>query len=100
MILFILVKYKEKYLEYLEYLIIKNNVDAVITWVDTSNKKWIQEKTTVDQVLRNIKMAFFDPSFYDSYEHEITKEISKSISDTVRPESIRYNDVHSFLKSG
>ena len=34
-------------------------------------EKWIAEKTPIEQVLKNLKIANFDPEFYEEYEGEL-----------------------------
>ena len=34
-------------------------------------EKWIKEKTNIEEVLKNLKLANFDPEFYDEYEDHI-----------------------------
>lgn len=34
-------------------------------------EKWLKEQTHVEEVLQNLKLANFDPEFYDTYEEDI-----------------------------
>jgi NAD(P)H-nitrite reductase large subunit len=40
-------------------------------------EKWIKEKTSIEEVLKNLKLANFDPEFYDEYEEHIISSYNK-----------------------
>ncbi len=41
--------------------------------------RWLTEKRSIDEVLANLKVANFDPEFYDSYEKEIFRSFKKDL---------------------
>jgi hypothetical protein len=40
-------------------------------------EKWIKEKTHIEEVIRHLGIANFDPEFYPQYEQEIVNEYNK-----------------------
>ena len=63
-------------------------------------EKWLKEKTKVDEVMSNLKLANFDPEFYSSYEADIIGAFNKKYKRNVKLHSKGLLDqVYSFLKS-
>ncbi|HMP30782.1 MAG TPA: NAD(P)/FAD-dependent oxidoreductase, partial [Saprospiraceae bacterium] len=40
-------------------------------------EKWIQDKTSIEEVLQNLSLANFDPEFFREYEEELVKLYNK-----------------------
>ncbi len=63
-------------------------------------EKWLKEKTPVDEVMANLKLANFDPEFYSSYEKQIVGAFNNKYNRSVKLTSKGLLDqVYSFLKS-
>jgi NADPH-dependent 2,4-dienoyl-CoA reductase/sulfur reductase-like enzyme len=62
-------------------------------------EKWIKEKTHVEQVLKNLSLANFDPEFYAEYESNIVNSYNKINGTNISLKSKRsLTRVLSFLK--
>jgi len=63
-------------------------------------EKWIKDKTPVDEVMADLKLANFDPEFYTKYEGEIIGAFNQKLNRSVKLRSKGLLDqVFSFLKS-
>ncbi len=63
-------------------------------------EKWIKDKTPVDEVMADLKLANFDPEFYTKYEREIIGAFNQKLNRSVKLRSKgMLNQVFSFLKS-
>jgi len=63
-------------------------------------EKWIKDKTPVDKVMADLRLANFDPEFYSTYEGEIISAFNRKYDRSVQLESKGLLDqVFSFLKS-
>ena len=62
--------------------------------------KWINEESSIENVVADLSLAYFDPEFYDSYGSEISREFSKQSGlELSKPKASTLNSVLSFLKS-
>ena len=62
-------------------------------------EKWLGDKTPIEDVLRNLSLANFDPEFYDEYEPEIIKLYNQKEGTNINLKNKRGLDrVLSFLK--
>ncbi len=63
-------------------------------------EKWIKEKASVEEVLKNLTLANFDPEFFDEYEEEVisiyNSQAGKSLQKTKKRS---WNTVLNFLKN-
>ena len=63
-------------------------------------EKWIKEKTKIEDVMKNLELANFDPEFYKKYESDVVaiynKQSGKNLS--VKPQR-SWNKVFAFLRS-
>jgi len=63
-------------------------------------EKWIKDKTPVDKVIADLRLANFDPEFYNRHEKEIVSAFNQKHNRTVQLESKGLlNQVFYFLKS-
>ncbi len=63
-------------------------------------KKWLKEEADIEDVLANLKLANFDPEFYDTYEAAIVGEYSKQSGKNISlKKQSNWNKVFAFLKS-
>lgn len=47
-------------------------------------EKWIKQKTSIEDVLINLKLAHFDPEFYETYEQEIINTYNRTSNRTLK----------------
>ena len=52
-------------------------------------EKWIKEKTHIEKVLSNLKMANFDPEFFKEYEEDVIETYNKLNGTSIRSTSKR-----------
>jgi len=63
-------------------------------------EKWIKDKTPVNTVMADLRLANFDPEFYSTYEREIISAFNQKYNRSLQLESKGLlNQVFSFLKS-
>jgi NADPH-dependent 2,4-dienoyl-CoA reductase/sulfur reductase-like enzyme len=63
-------------------------------------EKWLRDKTPVDEVMADLKLANFDPEFYTSYEADIVGAFNNKYQRSIKLASKGLLDqVYSFLKS-
>jgi len=63
-------------------------------------EKWIKSMTPVEEVLSNIKLAFFDPEFYDEYSSPLIAEYNEKFGGKLSVRKKRsLNAVLNFLKT-
>jgi len=62
-------------------------------------EKWIKNKTSLKEVLQNIKLANFDPEFYTKFGTKIIDVYNQQFNDSIKMKSHRLNSVLQFLKS-
>ncbi|MEM1319875.1 MAG: FAD-dependent oxidoreductase [Bacteroidota bacterium] len=63
-------------------------------------EKWLRDKTPVEEVLKNLRLANFDPEFFPSYEDELIALYNKQTGKSIQGHKKRkWNQVFSFLKS-
>jgi len=46
--------------------------------------KWIKEKYSIEEVIKNLRIANFDPEFFKSYEKEIVSEFNTKFSSNIQ----------------
>jgi NADPH-dependent 2,4-dienoyl-CoA reductase/sulfur reductase-like enzyme len=46
--------------------------------------QWLKNKTTIEEVIRNLRMSNFDPEFFKKYEKEIVQEFNQKFSSNVQ----------------
>ena len=46
--------------------------------------KWIGEKSTIEEVVKNLRMANFDPEFYKRYEREIISDFNNKFASNIQ----------------
>lgn len=46
--------------------------------------KWIKEKYSIEEVIKNLKIANFDPEFFKSFEKEIVSEFNTKFSSNIQ----------------
>jgi len=62
-------------------------------------EKWIRDKTSIEEVLQNLKLANFDPETYKEHEADILKKYQEQTGKSVKLKSKRgWNPVYAFLK--
>lgn len=62
-------------------------------------ERWLSEKTHVDEVIADLKLANFDPEFYDEYEDEVRALYHKQTGNKIESKSKRKLDqVLAFLR--
>jgi len=44
---------------------------------------WLLRESTIDEVLKNLKSANFDPEFYTKYENEVVKQFNEQFGTTI-----------------
>ncbi len=63
-------------------------------------EKWLRDKTPVNEVMADLKLANFDPEFYTKYEKDIVGAFNRELNRSVQLRSKGMLDqVFSFLKS-
>jgi NADPH-dependent 2,4-dienoyl-CoA reductase/sulfur reductase-like enzyme len=63
-------------------------------------EKWIREKANLKNVISNIRLADFNPEFFESYESDLIAQYNKEQSQSIEALSTRsLNEVNAFLKS-
>ena len=63
-------------------------------------EKWIQNKTPIDEVVGQLKLANFDPEFYDQYEEEFVNKYNSVRNRSVRTQKKSIlNQALTFLKA-
>ncbi|MFK7932083.1 MAG: NAD(P)/FAD-dependent oxidoreductase [Saprospiraceae bacterium] len=63
-------------------------------------EKWIKNGTHVEQVLQDLKLANFDPEFYDMYEEDIIRQYNQQAGTNLKSKKKRsLRQVLSFLRS-
>lgn len=63
-------------------------------------EKWLQEKTSLEEVLENLSLANFDPEFYQEYEGEILKKYQELTGKKLQSKQKRkFNAVWKFLST-
>ena len=63
-------------------------------------EKWLAQKTPVEEVLRNLGLANFDPEFYEEYEADVIQLYNKQEGTSINLKTKRgLEKVLSFLKS-
>ncbi len=62
-------------------------------------EKWLREKSSVSTVLENLRLANFDPEFYDSYEPELVRLYNQKTGKNLSLKAGKgWNSVFAFLK--
>ena len=63
-------------------------------------EKWLKEKTNIQEVLRNLSLAYFDPEFYKSHSTGIINVANERLGIQIPiPTKKSWNNVFSFLNS-
>ena len=63
-------------------------------------EKWIKEKTNIEEVLKSLSLANFDPELFKQYEpHILNKYNQESGKNLTSKKKSKWNLVHQFLKS-
>lgn len=63
-------------------------------------EKWLQEKTPIEEVLSNLRLANFDPEFFDAYEPEVLAIYNQQTGQNLKAKSRRrLAEVFSFLRN-
>jgi NADPH-dependent 2,4-dienoyl-CoA reductase/sulfur reductase-like enzyme len=63
-------------------------------------EKWIKEKASVEEVLKNLTLANFDPEFFDEYEEEVISIYNSQERMSLQKSKKRsWNTVLNFLKN-
>jgi len=64
-------------------------------------EKWVAQKTDIEEVLQNLKLANFDPEFYKTYEQEIVEIYNQKFNKSLKLKAKRnLSSVFQFLKRG
>lgn len=62
-------------------------------------EKWILNEATIEEVLKNLSLANFDPEFFDEYENELVKKYNQLTNSNLELKSSKkLNLVQRFLK--
>lgn len=63
-------------------------------------EKWLAQKTHIEEVIKNLKLADFDPEFYKSYSHDVAQVYEKQTGKSIEQiQSSKLDRVLTFLKS-
>ena len=62
-------------------------------------EKWISSQSTLNDVIQNIHLAFFDPEFYESLSPKVIKIYETKFDRKIPRKTSRLNQVLQFLKS-
>ena len=55
-------------------------------------EKWLKAQTSVDEVLRNLSLANFDPEFYETYEKALIQQYNRQTKSNLRLEASYKSD--------
>ena len=62
-------------------------------------EKWIEDKASLETVIENLKMAYFDPEFYNTDYDGIARKYSERFNKDINPRKQNLNQILSFLNS-
>lgn len=60
-------------------------------------EKWILQETPLDQVVRNLQLAYFDPEFYNNQLQHVIHEYEKKFNEPIQMKKKSLNSILQFL---